>query len=67
MFHVAATVKFNEKLKYTDFCSILTPDRIAVELNVLAVRRVLQFVKQLKHGVAFVHTSTAYAHTNRCV
>ena len=55
VFHVAATVKFNEKLK------------IAVELNVVAVRRVLEFAKKIRHGVAFVHTSTAYAHTNRCV
>lgn len=53
LFHVAATVKFNEKLK------------IAVELNVVAVRRVLEFAKKLRNGVAFVHTSTAYAHTNR--
>jgi hypothetical protein len=31
----------------------------------MAVHRMIQFVKKLKHGVAFLHTSTAYAHTTR--
>eukprot|EP00042_Codosiga_hollandica_P041548 m.370617 g.370617 ORF g.370617 m.370617 type:complete len:518 (-) comp56134_c1_seq2:44-1597(-) len=51
--HSAATVKFTEKIK------------LAVELNVISVRRMIQLASKFKHLVSYVHVSTAYAHTNR--
>lgn len=53
VFHIAATIKFTERL------------RLAVKLNVLAVKRVVEFCKSLQTCKALVHVSTAYAHTNR--
>jgi fatty acyl-CoA reductase len=51
--HSAATVKFTEKIK------------IAVDLNVLVVRRMLDLARKVKSLTCFMHISTAYAHTNR--
>jgi len=51
--HSAATVKFTEKIK------------LAVDLNVLVVRRMIEFSRKLKNLACFMHISTAYAHTNR--
>eukprot|EP00051_Salpingoeca_urceolata_P014934 m.190660 g.190660 ORF g.190660 m.190660 type:complete len:534 (+) comp18238_c0_seq3:853-2454(+) len=51
--HVAATIKFNEKLK------------AAVDLNVIAARRIVELARKLKNCRSLVHTSTAYAHTDR--
>lgn len=51
--HVAATIKFNEKIK------------MAVKLNIVAVRHMLALARQLKSCKAIVHVSTAYAHTTR--
>lgn len=53
VFHAAATVKFNEKIK------------TAVEVNVLVVKRMLDVCRHLKNCLAFVHVSTAYAYTTR--
>jgi len=36
-----------------------------VDLNVLAVRRIIEFCKTVKDLKSVVHISTAYAHTNR--
>lgn len=51
--HVAATVKFNEKVK------------TAVEVNVLVVKRMMEMCRLMRNLVLFIHVSTAYAHTNR--
>jgi fatty acyl-CoA reductase len=53
--HVAATIKFNERLQ------------LAVQLNIVAVRRMLQFARGLKACAAVVHVSTAYSQTIRAV
>lgn len=51
--HSAATIKFTEKIQ------------LAVDLNVLGVRRMLEFCHALKKCLCFLHMSTAYAHTDR--
>lgn len=53
VFHVAATVKFTERIKN------------AVEVNVLVVKRILELGSQIKHLMALIHVSTAYAHTDK--
>jgi fatty acyl-CoA reductase len=53
VFHSAATVKFDEPLKF------------AVEMNVLAVRKMVELCKGFKHLEVFVHVSTAYANCER--
>jgi len=53
VFHSAATVRFDEKLK------------LAVIMNMVGVKRMLDLAKQLTQLVAFVHVSTAYANCNR--
>ena len=35
-------------------------------MNVLGVRRILEFCRALKQLKCMLHVSTAYAHTNRC-
>ncbi|GBN08699.1 Putative fatty acyl-CoA reductase CG5065 [Araneus ventricosus] len=52
VFHSAATVKFDEPLK------------VAVDMNVLATRRMLELCHKLPNIVALVHVSTAYANCN---
>eukprot|EP00039_Didymoeca_costata_P018829 m.335150 g.335150 ORF g.335150 m.335150 type:complete len:532 (+) comp17523_c0_seq1:263-1858(+) len=56
VFHIAATVKFQEKIK------------VATELNVVAVQRLITFARTLDTIDCFVHTSTAYTqtHVNQC-
>ena len=49
--HIAATVKFNEKMK------------VALRLNIYGVQQVLAVGKKLDKCDAFIHTSTAYSHT----
>lgn len=49
VFHVAATVRFDEKLK------------LAVPINVRSTRDVLNLCKEIPHLKSFVHVSTAYA------
>lgn len=51
--HVAATVKFNEKIK------------TAVEVNVLVVKRMMEMCLNMRSLISFIHVSTAYAHTTR--
>ncbi|XP_062917667.1 fatty acyl-CoA reductase 1 isoform X4 [Mobula hypostoma] len=53
VFHCAATVRFNETLKD------------AMQLNVVATRRLLAFAQLMKKLEVFIHVSTAYAHCNR--
>ncbi|CAL1267809.1 unnamed protein product [Larinioides sclopetarius] len=52
VFHSAATVKFDEPLK------------VAVDMNLLATRRMLEVCHKLPKIVALVHVSTAYANCN---
>lgn len=49
VFHVAATVRFDEQI------------RNAVQMNVLAVRKMIKLSRHLKNLEAFVHVSTAYS------
>lgn len=49
VFHVAATVRFDEKLK------------LAVPINVRSTRDVLNLCKEIPNLKSFVHVSTAYA------
>ena len=70
MIHSAATIKFTEKIQfvtcvYEVLRAISLYFRLAVDLNVLGVRRVLAFCKALKDLKCLIHVSTAYAHTNR--
>lgn len=54
VFHAAATVRFDEKLK------------LALETNVLATNEVLNLCREIENLKAVVHVSTAYANcTNR--
>uniref|UniRef100_A0A336L0D6 Fatty acyl-CoA reductase n=1 Tax=Culicoides sonorensis TaxID=179676 RepID=A0A336L0D6_CULSO len=53
VFHVAATVRFDEKLK------------LALGINVNGTKEVVQLCKEIKSLHAFVHVSTAYANCNR--
>jgi hypothetical protein len=43
------------------------PGRTAVEVNVLVVKRMMEMCRFMRNLVLFIHVSTAYAHTNRCV
>jgi len=51
--HIAATVTFNEPLE------------IAMAVNVLGTKRVLDLAKETKNLVSFVHISTAYVNSIR--
>ena len=51
--HVAATIRFHEKIK------------LATKMNIVAVKHVIALAKDLRHCAAVVQTSTAYAHTYR--
>ncbi|XP_076257201.1 putative fatty acyl-CoA reductase CG5065 isoform X1 [Rhynchophorus ferrugineus] len=53
VFHSAATVKFNEKLKD------------AVMLNTLATKHLLEICSQMKKLKSFVHISTAFSNADR--
>lgn len=53
VFHVAATVRFDEKLK------------LALSINVAATREMLVLCKEMEKLNAVVHVSTAYANCNR--
>lgn len=53
VFHVAATVRFNEPL------------RVAVSYNLEGTRRVADLARKIKKLEAFVHMSTAYSNCNR--
>ncbi|XP_059607693.1 fatty acyl-CoA reductase wat-like isoform X2 [Phlebotomus argentipes] len=53
VFHVAATVRFDEKLN------------IAMGINVNGTREVLTLCREIKNLVSAVHVSTAYANCNR--
>lgn len=49
VFHSAATVRFDETL------------RVAVQMNIVAVQKMVSLCRNFKHLQAFVHVSTAYA------
>ncbi|KAK3603214.1 hypothetical protein CHS0354_036144 [Potamilus streckersoni] len=53
VFHSAATIRFDEPL------------RLALELNVLGVRKMVQLCQDFKQLQVFVHVSTAYANCDR--
>ncbi|XP_054632103.1 fatty acyl-CoA reductase 1 isoform X4 [Dunckerocampus dactyliophorus] len=53
VFHCAATIRFNEPLKD------------AMQLNVLATRKMLALAHKMKHLEIFIHVSTAYANCDR--
>jgi fatty acyl-CoA reductase len=51
--HSAAAVRFDE------------PIRIAMEMNVIAVKEIIKLVRDMKNLVVFCHISTAYSQCNR--
>jgi fatty acyl-CoA reductase len=51
LIHIAATVRFQERLK------------VAVNLNIKGVKRMIELAHDLKKCVSFTHCSTAYTHT----
>ncbi|XP_042907021.1 putative fatty acyl-CoA reductase CG5065 [Parasteatoda tepidariorum] len=53
VFHSAATVKFDEKLKRS------------VDMNVLGTRRLVELCHKMEHLEALVHVSTAYCNCDR--
>ncbi|KAI2806857.1 hypothetical protein BLOT_008816 [Blomia tropicalis] len=53
IFHSAATIRFDEPLKY------------ALKLNTMGTKRVIELGKKLKNLSAFVHVSTAYCTANK--
>ncbi|XP_059480684.1 putative fatty acyl-CoA reductase CG5065 [Neocloeon triangulifer] len=53
VFHTAATIRFNESIG------------LAVEMNTLGTRRIIDLCKQLPCLKAFVHTSTAYSNADK--
>lgn len=53
VFHSAATIRFDEPL------------RIAMEMNVVAVQKMMKLCRTFKHLEAFVHVSTAFANCDR--
>jgi len=53
VFHSAATVRFDERLK------------LSVKMNMVGVQRMLELARKMTHLEAFVHVSTAYANCDR--
>ncbi|KAL5006269.1 hypothetical protein ScPMuIL_015075 [Solemya velum] len=53
VFHSAATIRFDEPL------------RVAVDMNVLGVRKMIQLCRNFKKLEVFLHVSTAYANCDR--
>nr|CAI5818132.1 unnamed protein product [Callosobruchus analis] len=53
VFHSAATVKFDEKLK------------LSVTINLVGTRRLVELCKRMDHLEALVHVSTAYCNCDR--
>ncbi|KAK9306399.1 hypothetical protein QLX08_002915 [Tetragonisca angustula] len=51
VFHVAATVRFNEPLD------------VAVNMNTKGTDRMIKLCKELKHVISIIHVSTAYSNT----
>ena len=51
VFHIAATVKFNEALN------------VAVNINTKGTARIIQLCKELKNVISVVHVSTAYSNS----
>ena len=49
VFHLAATVRFNEPLN------------VAVNVNTKGTARVIELCKELKHAISVVYVSTAYS------
>ncbi|GLV36881.1 uncharacterized protein CBL_02284 [Carabus blaptoides fortunei] len=55
VFHSAATVKFDEKLK------------LSVTINMLGTQRLVELCKRMDHLEALVHVSTAYCNCDRTI
>jgi len=53
VFHSAATVRFDEPLK------------VAVDMNIIGVKKVIDLSRKIKNLEALVHVSTAYANCDR--
>lgn len=53
VFHSAATVRFDEPIK------------LAVKMNILGTKKVIDLCKKMSQLESFVHVSTAYANCNR--
>ncbi|KAJ8024070.1 Fatty acyl-CoA reductase 1 [Holothuria leucospilota] len=53
VFHVAATIKFDEKLK------------LSLQLNVVASKQLIKIAKGMRRLESYQHISTAYAHCER--
>ena len=53
VFHSAATVNFDEKLK------------LSVRMNVIGVKKIVELSRKMKHLECLIHVSTAYANCNR--
>lgn len=53
VFHVAATVRFDEKMS------------VAMGINLLGTQSVINLCDKIQNLAAFVHVSTAYANSNR--
>lgn len=53
VFHVAATVRFDEKMN------------VALAINVLGTNSIINLCDRIKNLAAFIHVSTAYANCNR--
>lgn len=53
VFHVAATVRFDEKMS------------VALGINLMGTQSVINLCDKIKNLAAFVHVSTAYANCNR--
>lgn len=53
VFHSAATVRFEE------------PMRLAIRMNVIATKKMIQLCKRMKNLISLVHVSTAYANCDR--
>jgi len=49
--HVAATIRFTERIK------------LATKMNIIAVQQIIALARALEECAAVVHTSTAYSHT----
>ena len=53
VFHSAATVNFDEKMK------------LSVRMNVIGVKKIVELSKRMEHLECLIHVSTAYANCNR--
>ncbi|XP_076114354.1 fatty acyl-CoA reductase 1-like isoform X1 [Mytilus galloprovincialis] len=70
VFHSAATIRFDEPLSNSEEIDSSSAKsgsalRVAMEMNVLGVRKMIQLCNNFKKLEVFVHVSTAYANCDR--